>query len=137
MEAKPIAGVAELLPEMKSWMCHIHANPEVSTQEHDTAKYIAALLRQWGYEVCEHVGKNGIEGLVASMRHGDGKKSIGIRADMDALPMTETNNLPYKSKDDRVSHLCGHDGHSAMALGVLQFKIHNSQFIIGLRVGNS
>ena len=102
-------------------MAHIHANPEVSTQEYDTAKYIASLLRQWDYEVCEHVGKNGIEGLVASMRHGDGKKIIAIRADMDALPMTETNDLPYKSKNDRVSHLCGHDGHSAMA--VLQFKI--------------
>lgn len=128
IKVKPIVGVAELLPEMKSWMCHIHANPEVSTQERNTAKYIATLLREWGYEVCEHVGKNDIEGLVATMRHGDGKKSIGIRADMDALPMTETNDLPYKSKHDHVSHLCGHDGHSAMALGAAKYLAKTKKF---------
>lgn len=127
-ELKPIKGIAALLPEMKSWMNYIHENAEVSGKEHNTAKYIAGLLKKWGYEVHENIGKNGIEGLVAVIRNGKGKKSIGIRADMDALPMEETNNLSYKSKNKNVAHLCGHDGHATMALGAAKYLSNKKNF---------
>ncbi len=121
MSAKPIEGVAVLHSEMKRWMEHMHSHPELPTKEHGTARYIADELSKMGYEVHEKIGKNGVYGVVGRLRNGDGKKSIGFRADMDALSIQEDNNLPYKSQCDGVSHLCGHDGHSAMALGAAKY----------------
>ena len=128
MNVKPIKELASILPQMKQWMEAMHQDPELSAQEVNTGKYVADLLKNMGYEVHEHVGKQGIEGVVGVLSHGDGKKKIGIRADMDALPIQEINNLPYKSRHDGISHLCGHDGHSAMALGAAKYLADTKHF---------
>lgn len=128
MNVKPRKELAAMLPLMKEWMGAIHQNPELSTHELNTAKYVAQLLKEMGLEVHEHVGRNGIEGVVGVLRHGDGNKKIGIRADMDALPIQEINHLPYKSKHDGISHLCGHDGHTAMALGAAKYLAETKNF---------
>lgn len=128
MNVKPRKELAAMLPLMKEWMGAIHQNPELSTHEVNTAKYVAQLLKEMGLEVHEHVGRNGIEGVVGVLRHGDGNKKIGIRADMDALPIQEINHLPYKSKHDGISHLCGHDGHTAMALGAAKYLAETKNF---------
>lgn len=95
------------------WFDHMHQTPELSMQETNTAKYIADLVKQWGYDVETGIGKHGI---VASMTNGNGNAAIGIRADFDALPIQEDNDLPYKGTVEGVAHLCGHDGHTTMAL---------------------
>ena len=94
-------------------------------EEVNTSKYIADLVRSWGYEVVEGIGKHGI---VASMTVGDGTKSIGLRADIDALPIQEDNDLPYKSEVAGVSHLCGHDGHSTMLLAAGKYLARTRNF---------
>ena len=99
--------------DMKGWFEHMHRNPELSMEEHATAEYIAGLVSEWGYQVETGIGKHGI---VASMTVGQGRKSIGLRADFDALPIQEENELAYRSVVNGVSHLCGHDGHTAMLL---------------------
>src|SRR5690242_1480193 len=93
--------------QMKEWFEHLHRSPELSMQEQETAKYIAEIVGQWGYDVETGIGKYGI---VASMTVGDSGKAIGLRADFDALPIQEVNDLEYKSEVDGVAHLCGHDG---------------------------
>lgn len=87
--------------DFMEWFEHLHRHPELSMEEHETARYIADLLRQWGYTVETGVGKPGI---VASLQAGDSDKVIGLRAGFDALPIQETNNLPYKSRRDGVAH---------------------------------
>ena len=82
------------LETMTAWRRHLHKHPELSLAEANTAKYIADLVRAWGYDVVEGVGKHGI---VASLTAGNDTKSIGLRADTDALPIQEDNDLPYKS----------------------------------------
>lgn len=99
--------------QIESWFQHMHRNPELSMQEDETARFFADLVRQWGYEVATGVGKHGV---VASLKVGSSDKAIGLRADFDALPIQEINDLPYKSTVEGVAHLCGHDGHTAMLL---------------------
>ena len=111
--------------EMTEWFEHMHRNPELSMKEQKTARYIADLVKQWGYEVETEVGKHGV---VASMTVGDGDKAIGLRADFDALPIQEDNSLPYKSRLDGVSHLCGHDGHSTMLLAAGKYLAETKNF---------
>lgn len=91
----------------------IHQNPELGFQEFVTAKRVADLLRSYGYQVYEKVGKTGVVGV---MRKGSGEKKIGLRADMDALPMQELTDLSYKSQNPGVMHACGHDGHTTSLL---------------------
>jgi len=111
--------------EMKTWFEHMHRNPELSMREQETAKYIAGLVRQWGYEVETGIGKHGI---VASMTVGNGGKAIGLRADFDALPIQEDNELEYKSRVAGVSHLCGHDGHTTMLLAAGKYLAETKNF---------
>ena len=77
--------------QIESWFQHMHRNPELSMQEDGTARFIADLVRQWGYEVATGVGKHGV---VASLKVGSSDKAIGLRADFDALPIQEINDLP-------------------------------------------
>ncbi len=107
------------------WRHHLHRHPELSLEERNTAKYIADLVRTWGYEVVEGVGQHGI---VASLTVGDNGRSIGLRADTDALPIQEDNDLPYKSEVAGVSHLCGHDGHTAMLLAAGEYLARTRNF---------
>jgi amidohydrolase len=95
------------------WRRHIHMNPELSFQEFKTAQFVANQLRDMGIEVETGVGRTGVVGRI-----GEGKPVVGIRADMDALPIQEINDVPYKSQTPGVMHACGHDAHTAMLLGV-------------------
>lgn len=94
---------------------HLHANPELSYQEHNTAKYISQKLQGFGIPVKEGVATTG---LIAEIKGNNPEaRSIALRADMDALPIQETNDVPYKSKVAGVMHACGHDVHTASLLG--------------------
>jgi hippurate hydrolase len=91
----------------------IHAHPELGFEEHRTSKIVADLLAEWGIEV--HTGVAGT-GVVGVLRCGDGKRTIGLRADLDALPLQEENHFPHRSRHDGRMHACGHDGHTTMLL---------------------
>lgn len=103
----------------------LHQNPGVAFEESVAAGYIADKLREWGYEVTKSIGKTGV---VAQLQVGAGKARIGLRADIDALPVQEGADLPYKSKVPGKSHMCGHDAHSAMLLGAAQYLSRTRQF---------
>jgi amidohydrolase len=94
---------------------HLHANPELSYQEYNTVKFVAKTLRSFGIEPTEGIATTG---LVAEVKgKNPEKKTIALRADMDALPITEANDVPYKSQNDGVMHACGHDAHTSSLLG--------------------
>jgi hippurate hydrolase len=111
--------------QMREWFEHMHRHPELSMRERETARYIAELVGQWGYDVETGVGRHGI---VASMTVGDGGRAIGLRADFDALPIQEVNDLAYTSEVEGVSHLCGHDGHTAMLLAAGKYLAETRNF---------
>ncbi len=92
----------------------IHMHPEQGFQEHRTAGLVADKLREWGLSVRENVGKTGVVGDLKGAFPGP---TVAFRADMDALPIQETSDVPYRSKTDGVMHACGHDGHTALLLG--------------------
>lgn len=112
--------------ELKEWQEEMHRMPELSMQEENTARFIVEKLKEFGaYEIAEGVGKFGI---VASLKVGESNKTIGIRADFDALPIQEENDLHYKSTRSGIGHLCGHDGHTAMALGAAKYLAETKNF---------
>jgi len=92
----------------------IHAHPELAFEEHRTAALVAARLEALGIETHRGIGQTGVVGV---LRAGSGSRAIGLRADMDALPIQETNDVPYRSQNDGVMHACGHDVHMASLLG--------------------
>ena len=100
--------------EMVNWRHEIHQYPELGFEEHQTSSKVAKLLRNFGIEVYEGIGRTGIVGI---LKCGYSSKSIGLRADMDALGIHEQNTFSYKSKNDGQMHACGHDGHTVMLLG--------------------
>ena len=99
--------------QLVAWRRDIHMHPELSFQETRTARLVADTLADMGIEAQTGVGKTGVVGFL-----GEGKPVIGIRADMDALPIDEANDVPYRSQNPGVMHACGHDAHTAMLLGV-------------------
>ena len=99
--------------EMVALRRQIHANPELAYQEHATSDLVAERLARWGYEV--HRGLGGT-GVVGTLRAGTSDRHLGLRADMDALPIAETSGRPWASKVFGRMHACGHDGHTAMLL---------------------
>ncbi|ENN85147.1 hippurate hydrolase [Rhizobium freirei PRF 81] len=104
---------------------HLHANPELSFEEAETARFVAEKLEAWGYEVTRNVGGHGV---VARLTAGAGKKSVAIRADMDALPILEQTGRPYASKTAGKMHACGHDGHTTMLLGAAEYLARTRRF---------
>jgi amidohydrolase len=107
--------VAALTRDVIAWRRQIHANPELAFQEHETACFIAEKLRSFGFdEVHEGIGGTGVVGV---LHGGTGTRAIGLRAELDALPVTEKTGLSYASRNEGVMHACGHDGHTAMLLG--------------------
>ncbi len=102
-----------IAPQLVAWRRHIHARPELAFQEHATGRLVAETLESFGIEVQTGVAKTGIIGYL-----GEGSPVIGIRADMDALPILEANDVSYKSQTPGAMHACGHDAHTAMLLGV-------------------
>lgn len=119
---KELEGYKE---DLKGFRHYMHQHPELSFKEEKTAEYIAGLLKSWGYEVTTNIGKTGV---VARMKLGDGKASIGLRADTDALPVQEVKSSDHKSQNEGVSHACGHDGHSAMLLGAAKYLAEKKCF---------
>ena len=105
------AGIAELRRD-------IHAHPELRYEEQRTSDLIASRLADWGIEVVRGLGKTGVVGIV---RGGSSKRAVGLRADIDALPMTERNQFAHASRHAGKMHACGHDGHTAMLLGAAQY----------------
>jgi len=99
-----------------AWRRQIHQHPELGFQEHNTGKMVGDLLEEFGYEVQRGIGGTGVVGILRpqGMEH---KRAVALRADMDALTVTEENQVPYASKNPGVMHACGHDGHTAMLLG--------------------
>ena len=111
--------------EMIAWRHDFHAHPELNFDLNITSAKVAEILKNLGLEVYEGIGKKGI---VAVLKNGDSSKSIGIRADMDALPVSEENNCTYKSTHEGKMHACGHDGHTAMALGAAKYLAETKNF---------
>ena len=104
--------------QLESIRHEFHANPELGFHETNTSSKVSELLNEWGYEVVTGVGGTGI---VASLTRGTGTKSIGLRADMDALPIHEASGVKYQSSCSGKMHACGHDGHTSMLLGAAQW----------------
>jgi hippurate hydrolase len=104
---------------------HLHAHPELSFEEIETARFVADKLEGWGYEVARNVGGHGV---VARLKVGSGSKSVAIRADMDALPITEETGLAYASTVPGRMHACGHDGHTTMLLGAAEYLARTRRF---------
>lgn len=104
---------------------HLHANPELSYEEAETARFVAEKLEGWGYEVTRNVGGHGV---VARLSVGDGQKGIAIRADMDALPIMEETGLTYASRSPGKMHACGHDGHTTVLLGAAEYLARTRRF---------
>ncbi len=119
---------AELYPMIVKWRHDFHRNPELQYELPKTAAKVADLLRSFGCdEVVEGVGKTGVVGVI----HGQvdtSRRVIGLRADMDALPIDEKSNVLYKSEVPGVMHACGHDGHTAMLLGAAQYLCETRNF---------
>ncbi|WP_461405725.1 M20 aminoacylase family protein [Falsiruegeria mediterranea] len=119
---------AELHDEITEWRRDFHAHPELRFQEHRTAARVAELLTSFGCdEVVSGVGQTGVVGVIHGRARGSGK-TIGFRADMDALPIPETTGLPHASKHPGVMHACGHDGHTAMLLGAAKYLAETRNF---------
>jgi hippurate hydrolase len=109
--------VADLAGEIAEWRHHIHAHPELLFDVHRTAATVADMLTTFGCdEVVTGIGRTGVVGVIRGER-GASSRTIGLRADMDALPIEEETNLPYRSRSPGKMHACGHDGHTAMLLG--------------------
>jgi hippurate hydrolase len=117
--------IQQLHSQMQQWRHHLHQIPETAFEENLTSDYIANLLRSFGLEVHQGLGKTGI---VATVSNGTSNKKIALRADIDALPIQEQNQLPYKSQHSGKMHACGHDGHSAMLLGAAAYLSQNRNF---------
>jgi len=123
-----INRVADLQQEITAWRRDLHENPELQYDVHRTAGVVASKLREFGVdEVVEGVGRTGVVGVIRGRGSASGKV-IGMRADMDALPIVEATGLPHASKVPGKMHACGHDGHAAMLLGAAKYLSETRNF---------
>lgn len=118
--------IAEFHADMTEWRRDLHANPELAFQEHRTADIVAAKLARWGVEVHRGLAGTGVVGTLRGQGHGN--RAIGLRADMDALSITEATDLPYISRAPGTMHACGHDGHTTMLLGAARYLAETRNF---------
>lgn len=119
---------AELLPEITAWRRDFHQHPELLYEVYRTAGKVAELLRAFGVdEVVEGVGRTGVVGVIKGRTDSHGRV-IGLRADMDALPIRERTGVEYASKNPGAMHACGHDGHTAMLLGAAKYLAETRNF---------
>jgi amidohydrolase len=121
----PIDHIRRYHPELTTIRRDIHANPELGLEEHRTAELVARKLEEWGIEVHRGVGSTGVVGV---LRSGNGEGTIGLRADMDALPIVEANDFAYRSRNQGKMHACGHDGHTTMLLGAARYLAETRNF---------
>jgi amidohydrolase len=121
----PIDRIKTYHADLTAQRRDFHAHPEIGFTEHRTSDIVARQLEAMGIEVHRNVGKTGVVGV---LRQGNGPVSIGLRADMDALPILEANDVPYKSTKPGVMHACGHDGHTTMLLGAARYLAETRNF---------
>jgi hippurate hydrolase len=121
-----------IVPEIKAFeqelvaiRHHLHAHPELAFEEHQTSAFVAEKLEEWGYEVTRGIGGTGV---IGTLRKGNDPRAIGLRADMDALPITEETGLDYASRNPGKMHACGHDGHTTMLLGAARHLAQSDSF---------
>src|ERR1700719_4711313 len=123
--------VADLQPDIQAWRRDIHEHPELEYDVHRTAAFVAERLREFGCdEVATGLGRTGVVGVIKGRKPAGNAnvKTIGLRADMDALPIEEATGLPYASKTSGKMHACGHDGHTAMLLGAARYLAETGNF---------
>jgi hippurate hydrolase len=118
-------AIQNFASELVDWRRDIHRHPELGFKESRTAKFVAQQLESFGCEVHTQIGGTGVVGV---LRNGQGNRSIGLRADMDALPIHEENKFDHCSSHDGVMHACGHDGHTTMLLGAARYLAQTRQF---------
>jgi amidohydrolase len=122
---KLIDPITKFHAELQKIRRDIHAHPELSYEEQRTSDVVAQKLTEWGIPVVRGLGVTGVVGII---KGGDGARAIGLRADMDALPMPELNTFPHASKNAGKMHACGHDGHTAMLLGAAHHLSQHRDF---------
>lgn len=122
---KLINSILEFHSELQKIRRDIHAHPELCYEENRTSDVIAQKLAEWGIPVLRGLGVTGVVGII---KNGVSERAIGLRADMDALPMQEMNSFPYASKSEGKMHACGHDGHTAMLLGAAYYLAKHRNF---------
>ncbi|MFT3778751.1 MAG: M20 aminoacylase family protein [Ottowia sp.] len=120
-----IEDIVAEAPELQRIRRDIHAHPELSFEETRTADLVAGLLTQWGIPIHRGLGRTGVVGV---LKNGDSPRTVGLRADMDALPMTEANTFAHASRHPGKMHACGHDGHTTMLLGAAQELARTRRF---------
>jgi|TARA_B110000503_G_C7087203_1_gene387851 hippurate hydrolase len=121
-----INRIADFTPDMTAWRRHLHTIPELMFECHQTAAFVVERLREFGItEIHEGIATTGVVAIIEGQ--GDGP-TIGLRADMDALPMQEETGLPYASTVDGMMHACGHDGHTTMLLGAARYLAETRNF---------
>jgi amidohydrolase len=120
-----INRIAGMHDDLTRWRRDIHAHPELGFEEQRTSDLVAAKLAEFGCEVYRGIGKTGV---VGRLRVGASPRSVGLRADMDALPIQEANNFDYRSRNDGRMHACGHDGHTTMLLGAARYLAETRNF---------
>jgi amidohydrolase len=120
-----IDRVVQFRAEIQQIRRDLHAHPELRFEEERTADIVASRLAAWGIEVTRGLGGTGV---VGTLRNGSSSRSIGLRADMDALPITEANQFPHRSTHEGKMHACGHDGHTAMLLGAAKYLAETRPF---------
>ena len=122
-------GLVALQDEMTAWRRDFHAHPEIGFEEHRTSALVAERLESWGIEVHRGLGGTGVVGVLRGTKgSGGGNRAIGLRADMDALPMEEANTFEHRSRHPGRMHACGHDGHTTMLLGVAKYLAETRNF---------
>jgi amidohydrolase len=122
---KLIDPIIQFHDEIQEIRRAIHAYPELSFEEHDTAELVAKKLTEWGIPLVRGLGVTGVVGII---KNGSSDRAIGLRADMDALPIQELNTFAHASKNDGRMHACGHDGHTAMLLGAAHYLSQHKNF---------
>jgi hippurate hydrolase len=122
---KIIDEIAAFQDDMTGWRRDIHAHPELGFEENRTSDIVAGKLEEFGMEVHRGLGTTGV---VGSLRVGNSQKTIGLRADMDALPIVEANDFDYRSRHEGKMHACGHDGHTTMLLGAARYLSETRNF---------
>ncbi len=120
--------LAEMHAEITGWRRHLHQYPELQFAEHETARFVVEKLRSFGItDIATGIGQTGVVAVIEGQTNTSGR-TIGLRADMDALPITEATGLDYASKTPGRMHACGHDGHTAMLLGAAQYLAETRKF---------
>ena len=117
--------IADFAPDMTEWRQDFHKHPELGFEEERTSGVVAAKLAAWGIEVHRGMAKTGVVGV---LRNGSSGRSIGLRADMDCLPMEEANGFAHRSTAPGRMHACGHDGHTATLLGAARYLAETRNF---------